>query len=245
MIILPVIFTIVMPIVMLIGVIMDPEGMAAEFGKFAEFGIPYLGIPENYNPVLTASMVMIKMIVLQMFLMIPGMIPVMIASDSFAGEKERKTMESIALLPISKIELILGKVLTAFVPSILITFACFGAMGLTVNLLLLEHLEGNILIFTDLTFLLVTFLLSPLLAYLNILVSTIISSRSKDLKSAQSISGALVAPALAVIFIQMFNPAFLSPIMIIVLSGVLLGLCLIFMDVANKVLDIEKLILTL
>ena len=109
----------------------------------------------------------------------------------------------------------------------------------------LQHLEGNILIFTDLGDVLVGFLLGPLLGFLNIQISVIISSRSKDLKSAQGISGSLITPVMAVFFVQMFNPAFLSPIMVLIISSILGGLCLILVRIANRLLDIEKLILTL
>jgi len=244
MILLPILFTLVMPILMMMGVMIDPEGMSSDFGEIDELFI-LLEIPKHYNNVLKYSIFMIKLMILPFFLMIPAIIPVIIASDSFAGEKERKTMESIALLPVSKMELIIGKIITAFIPSIIITFACFGLLGVIMNLMLLDYLEGFLLIFSDLSFILVCFLLSPLLAFLNIMIGTIISSRTKDLKSAQSIGGILIMPAMAVLFVQMFNPAFLSPSVILIISLVIGGLCIIFIDIANRMLDIERLILTL
>jgi len=241
---LPILFTIGVPILMMIGIVIDPEGFIEEFPG-ADILITLLNIPSSYNQYLVAAEVMIKLMILPFFLFIPAMLPAIIAADSFAGEKERKTMESIALLPISKTELILGKVLVSLIPSVLISFACFAGMGVIVNLMLLEHLEGNILIFSDPAFLLTVFLMSPLLAMVDIIVTTMISSRSKDLKSAQSISGALIGPVIAIMFVQMFNPSFLTPLMILILSGVLGGLCVLLIDVANKVLDIEKLVLAL
>ncbi len=242
MLLMPALFAVGMPIMMLIGVLIDPEEYANAFGDM-EVLFALLQIPESYNITLAATVMMLKMMVLPMFLMIPGIIPAMISSDSFAGEKERKTMESVALLPISKSELIIGKVLASLIPSLIITFFFFGLMGLTVNLMMLEFLDGNILIFTDATIMLTVFVLAPCLALLNILISTIISSRSKDLKSAQSISGALVMPILVLVFVQIFNPAFLTTTSVLVLSLILGGLCIIFIDLANRLLDIEKLIL--
>jgi len=242
MLLMPALFAIGMPIMMLIGVVIAPEEFAGSFGEM-EVLFELMQIPDNYNIQLKAALMMLKMMILPMFLMIPGLIPAMISADSFAGEKDRKTMESVALLPISKSELIIGKVLASLIPSLIITFAFFGIMGLTVNLIMLPYLDGNILIFTDLTFLLTVFVLAPCLALLDILITVIISSRSKDLKSAQSVSGALVMPILAIMFVQIFNPAFLSSTSILVLSLILGGLCLLFIDLANRLLDIEKLIL--
>jgi len=241
---LPIVFTIGLPIMMILGVLFDPQSFIQEYPG-ADLLVTLLNIPPSYNIYLVAAEVMIKLMVLPFFLFIPTMLPAIIAADSFAGEKERKTMESIALLPISKTELILGKVLVSLIPSILISFLCFAGMGAIVNLMLINHLDGNILIFTDITFLLTVFLMSPLLAMVDIILAVMVSSRSKDLKSAQSIAGVLIVPAMAVLFVQMFNPAFLSPLMVIIISGVLGGLCILLIDVANRVLDIERLVLTL
>ncbi|HDZ17622.1 hypothetical protein LCGC14_1180410 [marine sediment metagenome] len=243
MILLPLIFTILIPLTMLILVLFDPEEFSTAFGYNDVSSL--LGIPTHYNMYLVGATMMIKMFILPMFLFIPGLLPSLISSDSFAGEKERKTMESLALLPMTKTELILGKILVSFIPTIIISFLCFGGTGIIVNLILISHLEGNLLFFTDLTTILIGFLLSPLLALLNIQISVIISSRSKDLKSAQSIAGALVTPLIAIIFVQMFNPLFLSIPTVLILSAIIAIFCLIFINIANRLLDIEKLILML
>jgi ABC-type Na+ efflux pump permease subunit len=247
MILLPVLFTIFLPVVMLIGVIAAPEEFSAGFGNIdiVQLIETLLVIPSHYNDYLVGALIMIKLLILPMFLFIPGILPTVISSDSFAGEKERKTMESLALLPITKTELIIGKVLTSFIPSIIICFLCFVGTGVVINAMLFPYLEGNILFFTDLSVILVAFLLAPLLTLLNIQISVIISSRSKDLKSAQSIAGALITPTIAILFVQMFNPAFLSVPMILIISAILAIFCLIFVNIANRLLDLEKLILML
>jgi len=240
----PILFTVVMPIIMMVGILFAPSEFAQALGDINVLKA-MLNIPIHYNEYLVGAVLMTKMMVLPMFLFVPGMMSSIISSDSFAGEKERKTMENVALLPITKTELIVGKVLTSFIPSVVITITCFFGTGLIINLMFLQYLEGNILIFTDVADLLVGFLLGPVLAFLNIQISVIISSRSKDLKSAQGISGSLITPVIAVFFVQMFNPAFLSPIMVLIISGIMGLLCVIFVRIANKLLDIEKLILTL
>lgn len=240
----PALFTVAMPIMMMIGILFSPLEFVQAFGN-VNILKTILNIPGHYNDYLVGAILMIKMMVLPMFLFIPGLMSSIISSDSFAGEKERKTMENVALLPITKTELIVGKLLTSFVPSITITIISFFGTGIIINLMFLQHLEGNLLIFTDLGDMLVGLLFAPLLAFFNIQISVLISSRSKNIKSAQSISGSLITPVIAVFFIQIFNPAFLSPIMVLIISGILGILCLIFVRIANRLLDIEKLILTL
>jgi len=254
--IFPVIFTIIMPILMLLGVLVDPNAFMSEFGDPALLR-SILQIPAHYNDALAGAIMIIRMMVLPMFLFIPGMMPIVISSDSFAGEKERKTMEGVLLLPMNKTELILGKVLASFIPSIIITLAClfipsiiitlacFFTLGIIVNVMLLSYLDGVILFFSDIPIMLVGLLLAPFWALLNIQISVIISSRAKDMKSAQSISGALITPVLGIILIQIFNPAFLTIMTVLILTVLIALLWLFFIYVSNKVLDPEKLILML
>jgi len=185
------------------------------------------------------------MIVLPLFLFIPGMMPIVISSDSFAGEKERKTMEGVLLLPMNKTELILGKVLASFIPSMVISLACFFALGIIVNVMLLSYLDDVILFFSDIPIMLVGLVLTPFWALLNIQISVIISSRAKDMKSAQSISGALVTPVLGIMLVQIFNPAFLTIITVLLLTGLIALTWIFFIYVSKKLLDPEKLILML
>ena len=239
--IFPIIFTIFLPIIMLIGIIVDPSGFISEFGDPTTLRALY-NIPSQYNDALAGAIMIIKMFVLPFFLFIPGMMPIIISSDSFAGEKERKTMESVLLLPINKTELILGKVLASFIPSILISLACFFTLGIIINIMMLPYLESNILFYTDSSIMLTGLLLAPFWALLNIQISVIISSRAKDMKSAQSISGALITPVLGIMLVQIFNPSFINAGSILILTLLISLLWVFFIYIGNRLLDPEKLI---
>ena len=201
-----------------------------------------MNIPESYNKYLVAASIAIKIFVLPYFLFTPSMISAVLSADSFAGEKQRKTMESLALLPISKSELITGKVLVAFIPSVLLSFVFFVFLGVEVNLIMLAHLDGHILIFTDIIWLLTIFLLIPAITLFNIIIMVIISSRAKSFKGAQTISGLLITPIIIIMFMQTFNPAFLSSIMIIIISLIMIGICVLLIKIGKRYVDIEKLI---
>jgi len=242
LIILPIIFIIVFPILILYSILFAPDMYLESFGD-KEVLMKLLRIPKFYNDYLIAAVIMSKIIILPYYLFIPAFISIIISSDSFAGEKERKTIESIALLPITKKELIIGKVLTAFLPALILSFICFLILGIEINIMFLSHLEGNILIFTDLTWLFTVFVLGPVMAFFNILVGVIISSRSKSFKNAQSITGSLVIPVFFFMFIQIFNPAFLAPLMILIISGIFGLFCIILIQLGKHLLNIEKLIL--
>jgi ABC-2 type transport system permease protein len=90
------------------------------------------------------------------FLIIPLMTSSVIASDSFAGEKERKTIEALLATPISDGELFFGKMLVSFIPSMIVTIISFAiyaavfdiiAYGLFNGMLLLPTIDWILLIF--------------------------------------------------------------------------------------------------
>ena len=63
-----------------------------------------------------------------LFLIVPLMVSAVLAADAFAGEKERKTLESLLHLPIAARELFYAKLLTAFIPAMVVSwvgFVCF------------------------------------------------------------------------------------------------------------------------
>ncbi len=244
MVLLPLFFSIVFPIIMIWSALIDPKAFINSFGDKEQL-VSSLNIPETYNDHLIAVTVAVKSFILPYFLFTPIIATMIISADSFAGEKERKTMESLALLPISKSELIIGKILAAFLPSMAISLIYFCAFGIEVNLLAIAYLEGNILIFLDLSWIFMIFLFIPSLSFFNILIGVIISSRSKNFKNAQSKSGFLITPVILLLFTQILNPAFMSPLMILVLSGFLGILCVAFVKLGKNLLDIEKLILML
>ena len=69
-----------------------------------------------------------------MFLIVPLMVASVIAADSFAGEKERKTIEALLYTPTTDQELFLAKTLAAWLPALLITLIGFVLYSLVANL---------------------------------------------------------------------------------------------------------------
>lgn len=243
LIVFPILFTILLPVIMMIAALVDPMAFLEDYpGASSIIELLNLG---HLDPHLQAAHFMIKAMIIPFFLFVPGMTSSFISSDSFAGEKERKTMESLALLPMTKTELILGKVMTSFIPSLSITIISFFGLGLVLNVMFLPYLEGNLLLFMDLGTLLIGFLISPLISFLFIQINVIISSRAKTVKSAQSIGGSLIVPLLGIFIVQMVNPAFLTPVIILIIAGILALVSYFFTRLANKLLDIERLILAL
>jgi ABC-2 type transport system permease protein len=153
------------------------------------------------------------------FLLIPVMASSVIASDSFAGEKERKTIEALLATPLTDGELLLGKMIAAFVPSMAVTIMSFIAYTVVVDLgtydrfgaLLLPTLEWGLLIF----------LMTPALSLAAIGLTVLISSRVKGFKEAQQISVVLIIPIIGLFIGQGTGVLILGPPMILMLTAVL------------------------
>jgi ABC-2 type transport system permease protein len=153
------------------------------------------------------------------FLIIPLMASSVIASDSFAGEKERKTIEALLATPISDSELLFGKMLVSFVPSMLVTIVSFAVYSLLFDVLSFNIFNGMILL-PNLDWILMIFGLAPTVALASIGLTVIISSRVKGFREAQQISVILLLPILALVFGQVAGAVIFGPVIIALLTAV-------------------------
>src|SRR5690606_13826066 len=69
------------------------------------------------------------------FLIVPLMVCAVIAADSFAGEKERKTLEALLYTPTSDRELYLAKLLAPWIAAIAVSLATYAIYAVVANLL--------------------------------------------------------------------------------------------------------------
>lgn len=141
------------------------------------------------------------------FLTIPIFTASVIAADSFAGEKERKTSENLLAAPITNGELLLGKILASLIPTIVLTVAVFGIYGATVNFLSFQEFGTYILPTPTWIMMLAS---APLLALAAIAVVVFVSAHVKGIKEAQQISTLLVLPILLIPFISILGIANLN-----------------------------------
>lgn len=136
-------------------------------------------------------------------LMVPFMTPTFIAADSFAGERERKTIEPLLATPLSDMELFLGKVLTAFVPSIIVSFLTYTVATIILGVTSIRAF--GFIVFPDLAYLLMMTIVAPLATILSIGFMVLISARVPNVRDASQFGGVLVLPVVILIFTQIFN----------------------------------------
>ena len=127
-----------------------------------------------------------------LFLIVPLMLAAVLAADAFAGEKERKTLESLLHQPIADRDLFFAKLLGAFVPAIAISwigFVCF-AVVVDVTAWPVAH---RLIVPTDL-WLVVIFWVAPAVATLGLGVMVRVSARATSTQEANQLGGAVILP---------------------------------------------------
>lgn len=156
------------------------------------------------------------------FLLIPVINAMMIATNSFVGEKERRTLETLLFAPVDIPSLFLGKVLASFIPSYGAALGGFAVCGVLANLIAAPVLPGWI--FPGWTWIWLMLWLVPHITVTVILISAFVSARVKTFQQAQSISGMVVLPVVLMAVGQATGLVLMTPLLIAVSGTVLLAL---------------------
>ena len=220
--IVPIIFSVVLPAIVL-GISNTPTNNTSTSGFESLIGVLPADVQAqiaNFNP--TQLMVYIMMLYLfaPFFLIIPVMASSVLGSDSFAGERERKTIEALLATPITDGELFMGKILVSFIPAMLVTFAAFGVYSVVVDALTYSMFNG-MLILPNVNFLIMILGVAPALALCSIGLTVMISAKVKGFREAQQISAVLLIPVLGLVFAQISGFLVLGPLVLAALIGVL------------------------
>jgi ABC-2 type transport system permease protein len=136
-----------------------------------------------------------------LFLLMPLIIPSIIASYSIVGEKSRRTLEPLLATPIASWQLLLGKALAALIPAVGLTWAC--ALAFSIGVRLLANTPRVAAAILSPAWVATLVLCAPLLALIAIGIAVAVSSRVNDPRTAQQISSALVLPFLMIFFGQL------------------------------------------
>lgn len=166
------------------------------------------------------------------FLMIPVMVSSVVSANSFVGEKERKTIESLLMAPITIRTIFLGKILSAFVPTMLITLGTAFFYGIVVDLLAFP-LFGRI-IFPTLNWIILLFWMIPVLSLSVIFLNVIVSARVKTFQEAYQLGGVVVLPLLLLLAAQLAGLLYFNSGLLFLFGGILLVINIWLLQVISK-----------
>ena len=147
-----------------------------------------------------------------MFLIIPLMVASVIAADSFAGEKERKTLEAILYTPTTDRELFLAKSLGGWVPATVISVVGFVLYCVTANIGGWPTV-GRVF-FPNLAWVVLAVWVAPAAAGLGLSFTVLVSARAKSFQEAYQMGAMVVLPLVLLMFGQIAGAIYFSPLVV-------------------------------
>jgi ABC-type Na+ efflux pump permease subunit len=135
-------------------------------------------------------------------LAIPVLVPAALAAYSVVGERLQGTLEPLLSTPVRREELLLGKALAAFVPSVVVAYGVFVLFIAIVKLFAHAAVASALIQGPDV---LAQLVFTPLLAIWSIWVGIAVSARSSDPRTASQLSILASLPTVAVTTLVAFN----------------------------------------
>lgn len=192
MILVPIVLLVVLPVVLgNIARSVDP-GAALSSPLVKDLLGAISDLPEREQlPVLV-----LQLLLSPLLLVIPLMVSAVLAADAFAGEKERRTLESLLHLPVTDRDLFLAKLLGAFVPALVITWAGTLLYGVVANVIAWPVTQRLIIPFSQWSLMMAW--VAPAVALLAIGLLVLVSSRAKTTQEANQLGGAVILPLILI-----------------------------------------------
>ena len=181
--------------------------------------------------------------IFQQFLVLLVLAPVAasmsIAAYSVIGEKQARTLEPLLATPITTVELLTAKVLGSFLPSLLLSLACFvvyiGAVAAFAR-------PGAFLVLLSARSLGILLILGPLASLTALQLAVCVSSRVNDTRSAQQLAALVVLPLAGLLVAQMTGSLTLTLTLILAIAAVLALINLGLMVMAVALFDRESIL---
>ena len=189
---------------------------------------PILDLPEREQIIV----LVLGYLLSPLLLVIPLMVSAVLAADAFAGEKERRTLESLLYMPISDRDLFLAKVLGAFVPALAITWVGAFVYALLTNIIGWPVMHRIFVPFTQ--WLLVMGWVAPAVAMLSLGLLVIVSSRARTTQEANQLGGAVILPLIFLIAGQASALMLAPPLAVIVVGFIVWGLALLLLMINGR-----------
>lgn len=127
-----------------------------------------------------------------LFLIVPLMVSAVLAADGFAGEKERRTLESLLHLPVRERDLFVAKLAAAFLPAVVVSWVGFAAFCVVSNAVAWPVLH-RVFVPTALWAVMILWV-APAVAALGLGVMVRVSARARTAQEANQLGGAVIFP---------------------------------------------------
>jgi ABC-type Na+ efflux pump permease subunit len=156
-----------------------------------------------------------------MFLILPLMVASVIAADSFAGEKERKTLEALLYTPTTDRELFTAKLAGAWIAAVAVALLSFVIYAVMTNAAAWRSM-GHIF-FPNWMWVALVLWVTPAVAGLGLVVMVFVSARAQGFQDAYQIGGMVVLPVLLLMVGQISGVMYFS-LGVVLLVGLVIWL---------------------
>ncbi len=233
---LPVILMVVLPVMYLVLIFFIPTDQINGLDKMM------LMLPkeaQGFNVQQSMFYLMTNLLCPMFFIMIPLMNSTVSAACSFVGEKERSTIETLLLTPLSVKQIFRAKVLGCVILSAISTAISFVIFTIVIS-------TGDILLkmpfFLNWNWLVLLLLLAPAVTVFGVIFMVMISGRSKSYMESFQASSYIVLP-FVLLFVGQFTGLFqLNALILLFISLGLIAVDLILLLFATRSFTPEKLL---
>lgn len=227
---LPLCLVVILPILYLVMILYAPADQMNGVQNMMQLMPPEL--VGYFNTQQSLYYLMINVICPMFFLMIPLMSSTTSAAASFVGEKERGTIETLLLTPLSVRSLFKAKIAGCVFVSFFITafsFVVFSIVAAAGNLIL------DMPFFLNWNWLALVLVLAPAATIFGVIFMVLVSGHSKSYLESMQLSGFVVLPLVLLLIGQFTGLVYLNA-----LTLLLLGLALIVLDIVLLFLSARK-----
>jgi len=166
------------------------------------------------------------------FIMVPIFVSGGIAADSFAGEKERKTLEALLYSPTTDRELFIAKLLSGWLASI--AFAWVGFLIYVFMINAAGWSEIGKIFFPNAMWLLLAFWLVPAVPGVVLGLMVLISARAQGFQDAYQLGSLVIVPVIFLLVGQFTGLVFFSDSFVFLLGLVIWLLAVLLIWLASR-----------
>jgi hypothetical protein len=219
LIIVPVVFMVILPGLAALAPLLEdtPGGPLAEMQGFLK-NMPQ-GMRDTiagYDEIQTVVVLALVYFLAPMYLILPLMVASVIAADSFAGEKERKTMEALLYTPTTDLELFVAKLLSAWLPAIAVSWGGFVLYSVVANAAAWPVMGR--LFFPNLMWVVLALWVAPAVAGVGLGFTVIVSARAETFQEAYQLGAVVVLPILLLVVGQATGVLYFNGALVLLLG---------------------------
>jgi ABC-2 type transport system permease protein len=222
-------------------VILYFAGGSGDFGSISTADLPAQFVPMCGD--LEGGDCMLYYIVTQfllLFMMVPVIVPMTIASYSIVGEKTTRTLEPLLATPVTTVEILVGKGLAGVIPAVLTTWIGYLVYAAGAHIMVSNPAVVSKLF--DPLWMIAIFVVGPLLSLMGVSISVMISSRVNDPRVAEQISGIFVLPVVGLFIGQTTGIILINESFILWMAAGLLALDIVLFYFAVQIFQRETIL---